>query len=107
MPVGSELASCFKKCRLLSKTQQRVLWLLGLLFMLVYLHFILEEEEKKVDATSIFFTILNIEVTVLGQKNSVVVVGLFDHIYGGQNGLITVRNRSLIVVRKFYHTNFF
>ena len=37
---------------------------------------------KKVDATSIFFTILNIEVTVLGQKNSVVVVGLFDHIYG-------------------------
>ena len=49
--------------------------------MLVYLHFILEEE-KKVDATSIFFTILNIEVTVLGQKNSVVVVGLFDHIYG-------------------------
>ena len=51
--------------------------------MLVYLHFILEEEEKKVDATSIFFTILNIEVTVLGQKNSVVVVGLFDHIYGG------------------------
>ena len=50
--------------------------------MLVYLHFILEEEEKKVDATSIFFTILNIEVTVLGQKNSVVVVGLFDHIYG-------------------------
>ena len=60
--------------------------------MLVYLHFILEEE-KKVDATSIFFTILNIEVTVLGQKNSVVVVGLFDHIYGGQNGLITVKNR--------------
>ena len=93
MPVGSELASCFKKCRLLSKTQQRVLWLLGLLFMLVYLHFILEEEEKKVDATSIFFTILNIEVTVLGQKNLVVVVGLFDHIYGGQNGLITVKNR--------------
>ena len=61
--------------------------------MLVYLHFILEEEEKKVDATSIFFTILNIEVTVLGQKNSVVVVGLFHHIYGGQNGLITVKNR--------------
>ena len=61
--------------------------------MLVYLHFILEEEEKKVDATSIFFTILNIEVTVLGQKNSVVVVGLFDHTYGGQNVLITVKNR--------------
>ena len=61
--------------------------------MLVYLHFILEEEEKKVDATSIFFTILNIKVTVLGQKTSVVVVRLFDHIYGGQNGLITVKNR--------------
>ena len=70
--------------------------------MLVYLHFILEEEEKKVDATSIFFTILNIEVTVLGQKNSVVVVGLFDHISKWLNHC----QKSLIVVSKFNHTNF-
>ena len=74
--------------------------------MLVYLHFILEEEEKKVDATSIFFTILNIEVTVLGQKNSVVVVGLFGSYLWGSKWLNHCQ-KSLIVVRKFYHTNFF